>query len=253
MKINGRAVIPVLFSTLMSFTVAHDIIIRGDQWKTLTKGSEFPVLRENDRWVPGEVDKVVEKLDWYKFTVTDEIRSAALKGKGRGSTSTSQQLETLPLQMYRNKKVTCIRIWNEGKTQHTYYVTDSSKLKRALINKTPVKPRLHAALPGGDVVADGELVQACTSPTRSCSSASRCKPVPACQGVIHWRAGTGLHLLAKEWLLGGLACTSSPRSYPLASRYRLAPARRGIAPRRAGTSLDQVAGGNDVAPGKTAH
>jgi hypothetical protein len=130
MKINGIAAIPVLFSTLMSFTVAHDIIIRGDQWKTLTKGSEFPVLRENDRWVPGEVDKVVEKLDWYKFTVTDEIRSAALKGKGRGSTSTSQQLETLPLQMYRNKKVTCIRIWNKGKTQHTYYVTDSSKLKR---------------------------------------------------------------------------------------------------------------------------
>jgi hypothetical protein len=57
------------------------------------------------------------------------------------------------------------------------------------------------------------------------SPASWYKLLPACQGVIHWQTGTGLHLLAKEELLVGLvqACARLARSYSSPSRLKPVP------------------------------
>jgi hypothetical protein len=72
--------------------------------------------------------------------------------------------------------------------------------------------------------------------------ASWYKLLPACWGVVHWQAGTGLHLLAKEERLVGLvqACTHLAKSYSLPSRLKPVPACWGIAPWQAGTSLYQL-------------
>ncbi|PLW52336.1 hypothetical protein PCASD_00113 [Puccinia coronata f. sp. avenae] len=95
-----------------------------------------------------------------------------------------------------------------------------------------------------------------TETATSLPPASWYKLVPARQGVISRKSGTGLHLLAAEELLGELvkaftsppriyssasrdvpACTCSLRNNSLASWYKLVPARRGVIPLRAGTGL----------------
>ncbi|PLW33769.1 hypothetical protein PCANC_16285 [Puccinia coronata f. sp. avenae] len=97
---------------------------------------------------------------------------------------------------------------------------------RGTCEKKTVKPRLHAVLPGGDVIAPGERL------------------VSACRGITPRQAGPSLYQPAKELILGVQvqAGTCSPREHSSASWYKLVQARRGITPRQAGTSLYQPAG-----------
>ncbi|PLW43243.1 hypothetical protein PCASD_07021 [Puccinia coronata f. sp. avenae] len=73
---------------------------------------------------------------------------------------------------------------------------------------------------GGDVVAAGELVQACTS----YSPPSRYNPVLACRGINPRRAGTSLYQLDEEYFIPRRAGTSL---------HLLGE--ENVAPRRAGT------------------
>ncbi|PLW53079.1 hypothetical protein PCANC_05791 [Puccinia coronata f. sp. avenae] len=124
------------------------------------------------------------------------------------------------------------------------------------------KPRLNVVLPGGDIAAAGDLVQACTSLPRRYSSESRYRCAPACQGIAPRRAGTSLYphgeelFLAEQQLFDELslgeqvpACTCSPTNSFSAGWYNLVPARQGVISRRAGTSRSP--GATTSSPGKT--
>ncbi|PLW10800.1 hypothetical protein PCANC_23734 [Puccinia coronata f. sp. avenae] len=95
-------------------------------------------------------------------------------------------------------------------------------IKKGVDKKTPVKPRLHAVLPGGDVVAPGERL------------------VPARRGITPRRAGTRLYQPAEKLFLGEQvqAGTCLPRDNSSTSCYKLVPARRGVISRQAGTGFD---------------
>ncbi|PLW38531.1 hypothetical protein PCANC_23452 [Puccinia coronata f. sp. avenae] len=94
-----------------------------------------------------------------------------------------------------------------------------------------MKRRLHAVLPGGNIVAAGKLIQACTCLPRRYSLASRYRLAPARQGISPRRAGTSLYLFVEELSLakqplGRLvqACTSlASRDKPLASGNNVTP------------------------------
>ncbi|PLW42961.1 hypothetical protein PCASD_04694 [Puccinia coronata f. sp. avenae] len=97
-----------------------------------------------------------------------------------------------------------------------------NNIKKGVDKKTPVKPRLHAVLPGGDVVAPGERL------------------VPARRGITPRRAGTRLYQPAEKLFLGEQlqAGTFLPRDNSSTSCYKLVPARRGVISRQAGTGFD---------------
>ncbi|PLW06016.1 hypothetical protein PCANC_26517 [Puccinia coronata f. sp. avenae] len=124
--------------------------------------------------------------------------------------------------------------WITNKTgvvlcQNQYYpLANACSEQQGVDKKNPVKPRLHAVLPGGDVTAAGDLVQACTSSPRRYSSASRPRPAPACQGIAPRRAGTSSYPHGEELFLAEQvkACTGLPRNNSSASWYKLVAARR---------------------------
>ncbi|PLW09219.1 hypothetical protein PCASD_18321 [Puccinia coronata f. sp. avenae] len=133
MKIDGIAIITVLFSTLMGFIVSGILPIEADEWNTLERGQRFPLRSTDEGWVAANVEMVKSKKQHLRFEVGDEV---------------------LHLEVNINHHRNHILIRNAGPTELTYYVQEeSSKLKR-WVQKTiqpgadhgldSIKPKLWA-------------------------------------------------------------------------------------------------------------